>query len=176
MPQPKVTADEVRGGLRRARRELAERKFSPGGDIYRNFAEPFDAIERYVEQQEAEDGIVLNPVVLRESALIWRTVEDQLSADMIKAEAVGVRILKPKPTDAADKPRSYRVTLKTLGAFEGTAEQAVDLVKVAGSILAQREAERLAAERKAQREAEREKPPQVAEAEVLPMADPASRG
>lgn len=170
---PKVTPEQVRAALRRARSQLGQRNFSPDGAIYRDFAEPLDLLERYAEQQIAEDGVELNPVVLKQSARIWRTVEDQLDAETIAGEQVLVRLLRLGPDET--KPRVYRVTFKSLGAFEGTAEQTVDLVKVAGSILAQRKADALAEQRRIERDQARALPePETLPAEAMP--DPASRG
>lgn len=118
---PKVTLPELAQALARARRQLAARNFSQGGDIYRDFAEPLDTLARFIEQQEALAMKPLDPVTLREGSDIWTQVRNW----GLEAEVIKIGQLSTLP----DGTRCYRIEIKDLGALEGTATQIIKLLR-----------------------------------------------
>ena len=90
----KITYQELRAAIQRARNQLGQREFSknPGGMIYRDFAEPLDLLAEFADVVEVDVpdlpyGAAANTIIHAESAAAFEAfVEAGLAAGLAAPE------------------------------------------------------------------------------------------
>lgn len=116
---------QLRSALRTAQAQLRDLNLGTSGERHRNIAEGLSAALRYMDEQEATLGRLLETETLRDGIAIQRAIE---------GAGVDGAIRQIAPAEA-DRPATYRVEIATMATIEGTVDQLVvllGLMKAAG--------------------------------------------
>ncbi|TXH58327.1 MAG: hypothetical protein E6Q97_02465 [Desulfurellales bacterium] len=157
---PKITYEQLRAAIQRARNQLGQREFSknPGGTIYRDFAEPLDLLAQFVNQQEKDSARNLDHNTLRDGSKVWRVLEDRKLVDLVRK----VGQIDNTPEGVCQFRVDIQLDALGVVGLHGTADQLVLLLNVSANALEQTRAEAAAEERRRERAQPRPEP------EVLP--------
>ncbi len=168
----KITYQELRAAIQRARNQLGQREFSknPGGMIYRDFAEPLDLLAEFVGQQEKDSARNLDHTTLRDGAKVWRVLEDRKLVELVRK----VGQIDSTPEGVCQFRIDIQLDALGVVGLHGTADQLVLLLNVSADALERTRAAEAAEARRRERETPRPAP-EVMAAEALPTHDPASR-
>lgn len=113
-----IASGTVRIALGTAIAQLRDLNLGTSGERHRNLAEGLHAALRYIDQQEAELGKLLETETLRDGIAIQRAIEDAGIDGAIRQ------------LNAAEGARAaiYRVEIAAMATIEGTVDQLVALL------------------------------------------------
>lgn len=113
-----IVAGNVRSLLRTAETQLKDLNLGNGGSRHQNIGNGIAAALRYLDEQEATLGRLLETATLRDGIAIQRAIED-----------AGVEgAIRQLHASEGERPATYRVEIAGMATIEGTVEQLVTLL------------------------------------------------